>query len=54
MSDKWITGLCGGLTKTYSLSPIAVRFIYILPFLILGIIPLLVIHIIASLAVKQS
>ena len=53
-SDKWITGVCGGLAETYSWDPNLVRLIYILLLLVLGIIPLLVVYIVASIIVKQD
>lgn len=53
-SDKCITGVCGGLAKTCSWSPVAIRLIYALPFLLIGFIPLLILYSIASLLVKQG
>ena len=53
-SDKWITGVCGGLAETYSWDSNLVRLIYILLLLLLGIIPLLVVYIVASIIVKQD
>lgn len=52
-SYKWITGVCGGLAETYSWDSNLVRLVYILLLLILGIIPLLVVYIVASIILKQ-
>ncbi len=53
-SDKWISEVCGGLTKAYSWSPVAFKLIYVLPLLLIGFIPLLIIYSIASLLAKQG
>jgi len=53
-SDKWIAGVCGGLAETYSWDSNLVRLIYILLGLLLGIIPFIVVYIIAAIAVKKE
>ena len=53
-SDRWITGVCGGLAETYSWDPKLVRLLYILLCLILGIVPFIVVYIIASIIVKEG
>ena len=53
-TDKWIRGVCGGLAETYSWNPMVVRLIYIILLLVLGIIPLVVVYIIASLIIKEG
>ena len=53
-TDKWITGVCGGLAETYSWDPKLVRIVYAVLCLVLGIIPLLVVYIVASIIVKES
>ena len=53
-SDKWLTGVCGGLAETYSWDSNLVRLVYILLLIVLGIVPLLVVYIVASIIVKQD
>ena len=53
-SDKWIAGVCGGLAETYSWDSNLVRLIYILLGLLLGILPFVVVYIIAAIVIKKD
>jgi len=53
-TNKWLMGICGGLAETYSWDANLVRLIYILLTLVLGIIPFLVVYIVASIIVKEG
>lgn len=53
-TNRWIKGVCGGLAETYSWDPTLVRLIYILLGLLLGILPFVIVYIIASIAVEES
>ena len=46
-TNKVIAGICGGLGETYSTDPKLVRIITVLLFFVLGIIPIVIVYIIA-------
>lgn len=53
-SDKWIAGVCGGFAETYSWDSNLVRLVYILLGLLLGILPFVIVYIIAAIVLKKE
>jgi phage shock protein PspC (stress-responsive transcriptional regulator) len=50
-TDRKIAGLCGGIAETYDFDPAVVRLLFLFVDLITGILPLLVVYIVAWIIV---
>jgi phage shock protein C len=50
-TNKMIAGICGGLAETYSIDSTLVRLLTVLLCLVLGILPLVIVYIIAWIIV---
>ena len=52
-TDKKIAGVCGGIGETYDVDPTLVRLAFVFADLITGVIPLLLVYIVAWIIIPQ-